>query len=137
MALNLQAKQPKEDEPQAGTKNQKDTENRENKIRKTDDSTTKPAQSIVQMLKDEKSKGESTNKKDSNESESSHSADVLAESSESGQPKPSTSKDEKMVIGSPEPTNDESLAMQQEEEEEEDIGEIHIVSIDREFHKKC
>lgn len=119
VALNLQAKQPKEDEVKQGT-----SDNRENKIRKTDDFTTKPAQSLIQVLKEEKKKEESAsstagNAQQSNESEPSQIVDDFAQSSGSGR-----IEDEQMIVSPSEPTIQMEL-----DEEDEDTGEIHIVRL--------
>lgn len=99
-------------------------ENRENKIRNTDDVTKGGAQSIIKVLKDEKEKGEAS-KQDSTEdskievddddmnTEQAHSSSTVGQKPKQG--------DEPMVVGSPEPPV-------VEEELDEDIGEIHIVS---------
>lgn len=119
MALNLQAKQPKDDEVKQGT-----SDNRENKIRKSDDFTTKPAQSLIQVLKEEKKKEESAsstagNAQQSNESGPSQIVDDFAQSSGSGR-----IEDEQMVVSPSEPTVQMEL-----DEEDEDTGEIHIVRL--------
>lgn len=119
VALNLQAKQPKDDEVKQET-----SDNRENKIRKTDDFTTKPAQSLIQVLKEERKKEElasnmAENLQQSNESEPNQTVDDSAQSSGSGR-----IEDEQMIVSPSEPTVEMEL-----DEEDEDTGEIHIVRL--------
>lgn len=106
MALNLQPKEGK------------DEENRENKIRKTNDSaptTSSISQSLVNVIKEEKEKEKAKAKEEEPStsltafSGTGHRLDEVAEPMEV----------ERMDVGTPEP----SMV-----EDDEDIGELHIVS---------
>lgn len=102
------------------TKSDVESDNREHKIRKTDDATSKSAQSVIQVLKEEKKKQEES------ERGTSQSTDDLAESIESA----SELEQKPMVIAnSPEPTN--NMDLDEEDEDDEDTGEIHIVRIEK------
>lgn len=100
-------------------------ENRDNKIRKTDELTASTSQSIIKVLKDEKKKEEASKQDSTEESKQQVDDDDMnteqAHSSSTLDQKPKQ-EDEPMVVSSPEP-----LVL--EEEMDEDIGDIHIVSL--------
>lgn len=104
------------------TKSDVDSDNREHKIRKTDDATTKSTQSVIQVLKEEKKKQEES------ERGTNQSTDDLAQSIESA----SELEQKPMVIAnSPEPEPTNNMDLDEEDEDDEDTGEIHIVGIEK------
>lgn len=122
MALNLQSTTKASEEEE---------QNRESKIRKTDESTASTSRGFVEVIKQEKAKAKESDEtamNESNEEQKSSEKELerIVEGIEQNRPNVEQRLNqvdvEKMVTSSPETTTQES---------DDDTGEIHIVSVDQ------